>query len=160
MGAQAAALFGALGASGRNFVVILPNNDPGAEAIFAVIDRLPGARFRRIPSMRFAHFSELMKNAAVMVGNSSAGVREAPWLGLPSLDIGTRQTNRASAPSVTCADAHEAAKVAAFLAAEWGKRYPRHEGFGAGRAADRFLAVLQDEAFWARPLQKAFRDLG
>jgi UDP-N-acetylglucosamine 2-epimerase (hydrolysing) len=50
--------------------------------------------------MRFSHFSELMKNAAVMVGNSSAGVREAPFLGLPSLDIGTRQTNRATAPSL------------------------------------------------------------
>ncbi len=36
-----------------------------------------------------------------MVGNSSAGVREAPFLGLPSLDIGSRQTNRGSSPSIT-----------------------------------------------------------
>ncbi len=160
MGDQAAAFFGALEASGRNFVVILPNNDPGSEAIFDVIGRLPEDRFRRIPSMRFAHFSELMRNASVMVGNSSAGVREAPWLGLPSLDIGTRQTNRASAPSVHCADAHDAAAISRFLAEEWGNRYPRHDGFGQGRAADRFVAVLQDPAFWSRPLQKAFRDLG
>ncbi|MCX7646065.1 MAG: UDP-N-acetylglucosamine 2-epimerase [Rhodobacteraceae bacterium] len=160
MGDQARAFFGALEASGRNFVVILPNNDPGAEAIFEVIARLPEDRFRRIPSMRFAHFSELMRNAAAVVGNSSAGVREAPWLGVPSLDIGTRQANRAAAPSVTCADAHETDRIAAFLAAEWGRRYPRHAGFGEGRAADRFLAVLNDPAFWARPLQKAFRDLG
>jgi len=160
MGDQARALFGALEASGRNFVVILPNNDPGAEAIMQVIDRLPEARFRRIPSMRFGHFSELMKNAKAMVGNSSAGVREAPWLGLPSLDIGTRQTNRAAAPSVHFADAGDGAAIARFLAAEWGRRHPRHAGFGEGRAADRFLAVLKDETFWARPLQKAFRDLG
>lgn len=160
MGAQAEAFFGALEASGRSFVVILPNNDPGAEAIFQVIARLPEDRFRRIPSMRFAHFSELMRNAAAVVGNSSAGVREAPWLGVPSLDIGTRQTNRASAPSVHYADAHEGAKIAAFLASEWGRRHPRHDGFGEGRAADRFVAVLQDQAFWTRPLQKAFRDMG
>ena len=160
MGAQARAFFGALEASGRAFVVILPNNDPGAEAIFEVIGQLPEDRFRRIPSMRFAHFSELMRNAAVMVGNSSAGVREAPWLGLPSLDIGTRQTNRAAAPSVHYADAHETAAIGRFLEEEWGRRYPRHAGFGEGRAADRFLAVLNDDGFWARPLQKAFRDLG
>jgi len=160
MGAQAAALFGALEASRRNFVVILPNNDPGSEAIFDVIARLPTDRFRPIPSMRFAHFSELMRNAAVMVGNSSAGVREAPWLGLPSLDIGTRQTNRASAPSVHYAEAADGAGIARFLNGEWGKRYPRHEGFGEGRAADRFVAILQDAGFWDRPLQKAFRDLG
>jgi UDP-N-acetylglucosamine 2-epimerase (hydrolysing) len=110
--------------------------------------------------MRFAHFSELMRNAAAMVGNSSAGVREAPWLGLPSLDIGTRQTNRAAAPSIHYADAHETAAIGRFLEEEWGRRYPRHAGFGEGRAADRFLAVLNDDGFWARPLQKAFRDLG
>ena len=75
-------------ASGRPFVLVAPNNDPGSEAIFAAINQLPEQQFRVIPSMRFAHFSELMKNAACMVGNSSAGVREAPFIGLSSLDVG------------------------------------------------------------------------
>lgn len=160
MGAQARALYGALEASGRNFVVILPNNDPGSEAIFAAIDALPAARFRRIPSMRFAYFSELMKNAACLVGNSSAGVREAPFLGIPSLDIGTRQTNRAEAPSVHHAAAGDGAAIAAFLRDEWGRRHPPHTAFGEGRAADRFVAVLRDPAFWARGFQKEFHDRG
>jgi UDP-N-acetylglucosamine 2-epimerase (hydrolysing) len=159
MAAQAEALFGALDASGRSFVVIAPNNDPGSEAIFAAIARLPADRFRVLPSMRFAHFSELMKNAALMVGNSSAGVREAPFLGIPSLDVGSRQTNRAQAPSLRHAEAQDRAAVAAFLAGEWGRSYPRHTAFGEGRAADRFVAVLRDEGFWEAPLQKAFRDL-
>ncbi len=160
MGAQAEALFGAMRVSGRQFVVVAPNNDPGSEAIFAVIDGLPADQFRVIPSMRFAHFSELMKNAACMIGNSSAGVREAPFIGLASLDIGTRQTNRAQAPSVMACAATDHAAVAAFLADRWGKATPRHDGFGVGRAADRFVAVLQDEAFWAQSLQKEFRDIG
>jgi UDP-N-acetylglucosamine 2-epimerase (hydrolysing) len=109
--------------------------------------------------MRFAHFSELMKNASCMVGNSSAGVREAPFLGIPSLDIGTRQANRAQAPSIVHAEAGDRAAIAAFLAEEWGKSHPRHTAFGTGRAADRFVAVLRDQAFWEAPLQKAFRDL-
>jgi UDP-N-acetylglucosamine 2-epimerase (hydrolysing) len=159
MGVQADALFATLEASNRSFVLIAPNNDPGSEAIFAAIDRLPKDRFRVLPSMRFAHFSELMKNAALMVGNSSAGVREAPFLGVPSLDIGTRQTNRAQAPSLRHAEAGDRAAIAAFLTEEWGRSYPRHTAFGTGRAADRFVAVLQDETFWEAPLQKAFRDL-
>lgn len=158
MGRQAEALFGALERSGRAFVVIAPNNDPGSEAIFAALSGLPGDRFRILPSMRFAHFSELMKNAAVMVGNSSAGVREAPFLGLPSLDIGTRQTNRSDARSIRTAEAEDAAAIAAFLDEEWGQRYPRDTAFGAGRAAERFVAVLSDPAFWERDLQKKFRD--
>jgi UDP-N-acetylglucosamine 2-epimerase (hydrolysing) len=160
MGAQARALYAELEASGRNFVLIAPNNDPGSEDIFKVINGLPKDRFRLIPSMRFAHFSELMKNAACMVGNSSAGVREAPFLGIPSLDIGTRQHNRADAPSICFADAADSVKIAAFLAQNWGKTHARHEGFGSGSSAERFVAVLNDQSFWARGLQKEFQDVG
>jgi len=158
MGAQAEAFFGALEASARNFVLIAPNNDPGSEAIFKVINGLPKDRFRLIPSMRFAHFSELMKNAACLLGNSSAGVREAPFLGVASLDVGTRQTNRANAPSIHYAEAGDAAAISEFLAESWGCVYPRHTGFGEGTAAARFVAVLEQPEFWSRGLQKQFRD--
>lgn len=157
---QAESCFGALEASGRNFVLIAPNNDPGSEAIFSVINELPAERFRVLPSMRFGHFSELMKNAKVMLGNSSAGVREAPFLGIPSLDIGTRQTNRASAPSIFTAKAKDQEAIAQFLTTQWGKRYPSHTAFGEGRSADRFVEILRDSQFWARGLQKEFHDIG
>lgn len=160
MAAQARALFTALAASGRAFVMIAPNNDPGADGIFAALDSLPADRFRILPSMRFAHFSELLKNAACMVGNSSAGVREAPFLGIPSLDIGTRQRNRSTAASVTTASAFDALAIAAFLRDEWGRRLPRDAAFGDGRAAELFVRALASPAFWAQPLQKAFRDPG
>lgn len=159
MGQQARDLFGALNLSGRNFVVIAPNNDPGSEAIFAALGDLPKERFRLIPSMRFAHFSELMKNAACMVGNSSAGVREAPFLGLPSLDVGTRQTNRAQAASVSSCAASDASAIAEFLSREWGHRYPPHRGFGEGRSADKFVETIGNPGFWERGLQKAFQDI-
>ncbi|WP_435257996.1 UDP-N-acetylglucosamine 2-epimerase [Thioclava sp. FR2] len=160
MGQQAQDLFGALERAKRNFVVIAPNNDPGSEAIFSALSTLPKDRFRLIPSMRFAHFSELMKNAACMIGNSSAGVREAPFLGIPSLDIGTRQTNRAQASSVHSCAANDVTAIDAFLGQEWGRRHPPHTGFGEGRAADRFVDTLRQEEFWARGLQKAFHDFG
>lgn len=158
IGAQAASLFGALRDSGKNFVIIAPNNDPGSDEIFAVIDTLPKERFRLIPSMRFAHFSELMKNAACLIGNSSAGVREAPFLGIPSLDIGTRQTNRAMAGSVQGASAYDQAAIGQFITGQWGHRHAPHTGFGEGRAADRFVEVLADPKFWTQDLQKAFND--
>ena len=159
IGAQADALFGTLGRSGRNFVVIAPNNDPGSAAIFDAISQVPKDRFRILPSMRFAHFSELMKNAKAMVGNSSAGVREAPFIGLPSLDIGTRQTNRAKSPSVSFAAAADTQAIAEFLQDQWGMAYPRHDAFGGGSASERFVAVLNDPAFWETPLQKTFHDI-
>lgn len=159
MGEQAKALFGALVASQRSFVVIAPNNDPGSAAIFDAIRDLPQDQFRVLPSMRFAHFSELMKNASAMVGNSSAGVREAPFLGLPSLDIGSRQTNRAKSPSVFFAEASDTDDILGFLSDQWGKAFPRHDAFGGGSASKRFVAVLQSDAFWASSLQKTFHDI-
>ncbi|MCU0828630.1 MAG: UDP-N-acetylglucosamine 2-epimerase [Tabrizicola sp.] len=158
IGQQAADLFGALADSGRNFVTIAPNNDPGSVSIFQVLEKLPKDRFRLLPSMRFAHFSELMKNAACMVGNSSAGVREAPFLGLPSLDIGTRQSNRSDAPSVTACEASDRAIILDFLRHHWGRQVIPHNGFGEGTAAQRFVEALARPDFWTVSLQKAFRD--
>ncbi|MGV6838815.1 MAG: UDP-N-acetylglucosamine 2-epimerase, partial [Planktomarina sp.] len=139
-------------------VVIHPNNDPGGADILDVIKTLPSGQFRHLPSMRFAYFSELMRGANAMVGNSSAGVREAPFLGVPSLDVGTRQTNRALSPSVTSCDARDTGKIADFMANTWGARTAGDTGFGSGSASDAFVDVISDNAFWALPLQKQFVD--
>ena len=160
IGAQARELFGALEESNRDFVVILPNNDPGASEIVAAIENLPKDRFRVIPSMRFAHFSELMRNAACIVGNSSAGVREAPFMGVPSLDIGTRQSKRANAGSITHCSAFDRQAIAEFLDTQWQKRHPQDGGFGQGNAAARFVETLKDPGFWERGFQKNFADHG
>lgn len=160
IGDQARALFEHLVASKRNFIVILPNNDPGSNGIMAVINALPTEHFRILPSMRFAYFSELLKNAAAHIGNSSVGVREAPFIGLPSLDIGTRQNKRSNAKSITSCTAFDGAKIDGFLAENWGKRLESDSGFGAGSSATRFVAVLNAPDFWSRPLQKEFQDLG
>ena len=158
IGAQAQALFGALQASGKCFVVIAPNNDPGTEDIFAVLEQLPPERFRLIPSMRFNYFSELMKNAAVMVGNSSAGVREAPFLGLPSLDVGTRQNQRATGPSIVSVSALDQPGVADFLKTRWDHPAAASQAFGSGRSAEQFVAVVQAAAYWELGQQKAFAE--
>lgn len=158
MGAQANALFDSLEKSGRCFLVIHPNNDPGSDAILERINSLPADRFRHLSSMRFSYFSQAMRDAKVMIGNSSAGVREAPFLGLPSLDIGTRQTNRAlSADVVSCA-AHDDAAIGGFLDRYWGQGAKPDSGFGQGNAAQRFVEVLNSDAFWALDMQKNFRD--
>lgn len=156
IGAQARSLFGALEGSGKSFVVIAPNNDPGTDAIFTVIERLPPQRFRLIPSMRFNYFSELMKNAAVMVGNSSAGVREAPFLGLPSLDVGTRQHNRAQAASVTTYSAFQHAEIKKWISEKWSTKGRTSYGFGSGAASESFVEIICSEDFWNSDLQKSF----
>ena len=158
MNDQATALFRALERSGRYFVVILPNNDPGSDKILSVINRLPSKQFRVLPSMRFAYFSELIRNASAIIGNSSMGVREAPFLGVPSLDIGTRQLNRNNAPSIIGCSAQDIKTIEIFFETMWGRKYPKSVSFGKGNAAEKFVTLLSHESFWNRPMQKYFVD--
>ncbi|MEN8721603.1 MAG: UDP-N-acetylglucosamine 2-epimerase [Alphaproteobacteria bacterium] len=156
--AQASTLFRNLEDSGKNFIVIMPNNDPGCVDIMTIIEKLPKPRFRVLPSIRFLYFSELLRNAKVMIGNSSAGVREAPYLGLPSLDIGSRQTNRSKSASVFQCSAFDDDYIRTFLNIEWDKSYERSNEYGIGNATKRFVDVLSDSAIWNLPLQKSFVD--
>ena len=50
--------------------------------------------FRIYPSIRFEAFLVLLKNAQFMIGNSSAGIREAGVYKIPTIDIGSRQEGR------------------------------------------------------------------
>jgi UDP-N-acetylglucosamine 2-epimerase (hydrolysing) len=154
MCAQAQALFGALQASGKHFVVIAPNNDPGTDDIFAVIQALPKERFRLIPSMRFNYFSELMKNASAMIGNSSAGVREAPFLGLPSLDVGTRQNNRAKSSSVRACACADTDAIVDFIAKCWALKSSTDPAYGHGLASAQFVEKISALPFWQIGFQK------
>ena len=50
--------------------------------------------------MRFEYFLTLLKNSSMILGNSSSGVREAPFYGIPTINIGTRQSNRVNTKSI------------------------------------------------------------
>lgn len=155
---QAQEFFNALSESKRNFVTIAPNNDPGSNKIFSITEQLPKERFRLIPSMRFLYFSELLRHAKVLVGNSSAGVREAPFFGLPSLDIGTRQNLRNKSNSIFNTTAFEKIEISNFLKTQWGKKYKKDSSFGVGNSSENFKKILSNSQLWRLPLQKVFFD--
>lgn len=151
-------LVSALLESGRNFVVIHPNNDHGAETILQEMERLRAVpRFRFIPSMRFEYFLVLMKNACVMVGNSSAGVREAPGYAVPTLNLGSRQNRRFRCESIVDVEENRDAILRALADLPTGLK-PTHY-FGKGNCASAFMQVVRDEEVWKLPKQKLFNDV-
>lgn len=143
--------------SGLNFVVIHPNNDHGAEIILEEMEALKTLpRFRFIPSMRFEYFLILMKNASVIVGNSSAGIREAPSYAVPTINLGTRQHRRFSCASIVNVEENRDAILRA-LANLPSRLKPVHH-FGKGNCSTAFLNVLRDCSIWQIPTQKQFND--
>ncbi len=85
------------GATARvNILIIEPNADVGREI---VAERLRGFAARHenarvVPALAAGVFRSAMARAAVMIGNSSAGIIEAPFYDLPVINIGNRQKGR------------------------------------------------------------------
>ena len=75
--------------------VSYPNSDPGSNQIIQVIEEHranPGVHvFRNIPDREFVN---LLRGATVLLGNSSLGLLEAPYLKLPVVNVGRRQSER------------------------------------------------------------------
>jgi UDP-N-acetylglucosamine 2-epimerase (hydrolysing) len=148
----------ALEASHLNFVVIYPNNDNGSHIILEAYEHLANnAHFRFIPSMRFEYFLSLLKNATAIVGNSSAGIREAPVYGVPTLNIGSRQKNRFNHTSIINLGENKEEIISAL------RNIPRNGlpsmHFGNGKSAGMFIRELRNPQLWRTPCQKQFQDL-
>lgn len=140
-----------------NYVVIYPNNDIGADIILNELKRLDGKpNVKLIPSMRFEHFLSLLKNASVIVGNSSAGIREAPVYGVPTINIGTRQLNRFEYESIINVDYDQHAILKALRNLPHSVKPSLH--FGKGESAKLFFAQLNSKSLWETPRQKQFVD--
>lgn len=150
----------ALRESGRNFVVIYPNNDLGTEIILDNIRGLERDRFRVYPSIRFEYFLTLLKNARMIVGNSSAGIRESGIYGLPAIDIGTRQSGRYDITRLKNIQHVREDKEEILAAIERAPDYAiSSHTFGNGRSTDRFLEILAGPEVWNCNIQKRFIDL-
>ena len=146
--------------SGRNYIVVYPNNDLGSEVILNEYRRMEGnPRFRLFPSLRFEYFLTLLKNADFILGNSSAGIRESGIYGIPAIDIGTRQSGRYSLDANTNLQ-HVAEDRQEILAAIGRTEDYRTSSFvfGDGNSTGKFMNIVKEESFWKMEIQKHFID--
>lgn len=145
--------------SQQHMVVIYPNNDLGSALILEEYKRLrDNPRFRVFPSIRFEYFLTLLKNASFMVGNSSAGIREAPYYGIPVVNIGTRQQNRALHQDIiNCGYSKDEIRKALEIASV--SQFEKENLFGKGNSDRQFLDVLCSQKFWEIDRQKQFVDI-
>lgn len=83
-------------------VISKANADAGGNKINDLIDTYSKSNPGILASHSFGqlNYLSLMKAADVIIGNSSSGIIEAPSLGTPTVNIGTRQKGRLSAKSV------------------------------------------------------------
>jgi UDP-N-acetylglucosamine 2-epimerase (hydrolysing) len=148
----------ALKQSGQNYILVYPNNDLGSRAILEVYESLKGhPRIRIFPSIRFEYFLTLLKNANFIIGNSSAGIREAPYYGIPTINIGSRQQNRSLHPHILNTS-YEVDSILAAIKTSESLEISVKNAFGAGNSGKLFLDCLEKEAIWTISHQKLFKD--
>lgn len=147
--------------SNKNYIVIYPNNDLGSDLILKQFKKLSDkGRFSIFPSIRFEYFLVLLKNAEFIIGNSSAGVREAPYYVVPTIDIGSRQQNRVKNKSILNVgyDENEILNLINSIT-NFDRKVINHDqiNFGLGNSAELFYNLLKSSEIWLKSRQKQFQ---
>ena len=144
----------------EKFVVIFPNNDLGSKYIIDAYQKIANnKRFRIFPSLRFEYFLVLLKKAKFIIGNSSAGIREAPYYGIPVINIGTRQQNRTLNADIINVDYQKENIIKALHSVINHKISPTANDFGKGNSAELFLNWLLSSKIWEINHQKKFKNI-
>jgi len=127
-------------------IMLYPNVDAGSKDIVREIRLCDEAgklkHLNKFKSIPVEDFVRLLGHAACIVGNSSAGIREACYLGTPAVNIGTRQNGRERGKNVVdvgydCGQIVKAVKNCI----EHGKYKPEHI-YGEGNSGRKIAEIL------------------
>lgn len=151
-------LVDALIESNLNYIVIAPNNDSGYKLILDEYNRFKNnKKFKLFPSLRFEYFIELLRYSSFIIGNSSVGIHEAPVLGIPTINIGTRQNGRFKHDSIFNSK-HDKKQILELTSLLIKARFEPTDHFGDGNSSNHFFNVLLSDEIWKITKQKEFVD--
>ena len=125
-----------------------PNVDAGSDEIskglrmFREKEKPDYVHFYRNFSVE--HYAQLIGNCACLIGNSSSGIREGSFLGVPDVNIGTRQASREQADNCINTDYNHQEIEDAIRHHIKNGRFPSDTLYGDGQAGDRIADILAD----------------
>lgn len=146
--------------SKKNFILIYPNNDTGTNIILDEYRRIKSDTVRIFPSIRFEYYLSLLKNSNFIIGNSSSGIMEAPYYGIPTIDLGNRQLNRAKLDSITNLSFNQK-KIERYINYFSNKKikYKKTLFFGKGNSSKKFIQILNKKNIWKSQSIKQFNEI-
>jgi UDP-hydrolysing UDP-N-acetyl-D-glucosamine 2-epimerase len=127
-------------------MMLWPNVDAGSEDIASGMRTFREKRrpeyIRFYKNFPIETYIRLMLSCACVVGNSSAPIREGAFLGVPAVNIGTRQMGRDRGPNVIDVG-YDRREIAAAIRRQLAHgRYPADHLYGDGRAGGRIADLL------------------
>lgn len=147
--------------STKNYIIIYPNNDLGSNIILNAYKKLEKKENIRIfPSIRFGKFLTLLKNCDFVIGNSSAGIRECSVYGIPTINIGSRQSGRFNIfENKNIINVENTLLEIDKIMDNIDKYRIKCFSFGKGTSCEFFIKILETESFLNIEIQKKFNDL-
>jgi UDP-hydrolysing UDP-N-acetyl-D-glucosamine 2-epimerase len=125
-----------------------PNVDAGADGTSSGIrsfrEKNQLAHVHFFKNMEGKDFLKLLKNAKVLVGNSSAGIRECAFMGVPVINIGSRQQGRERGKNVKDVDYKWEEILGSIHYALGNGKAPSSSVYGGGNAGQTIAARLAE----------------
>ena len=145
-----------------HFLCILPNNDPGSNKFLNLYKKLSKQKnFKCYPSMRFEYFLTFLKKSKLIIGNSSSGVREAPFFGVNCINVGSRQNKRVLKSNLihNFNNFNDINLCFKDLMSEKTIFKKKEKNFGIGKSNQLIKKIFLKKDFWKINIQKSFNDL-
>lgn len=125
-----------------------PNVDSGADGtsrgIRSFREKQSPSHIRFFKNMEPNDFLKLLCNSKCLIGNSSVGIRECAFLGVPVVNIGTRQNRRLRGDNVIDV-AYESEAIATAIKSQLNDPKNRQsEVYGDGESGKRIADILAD----------------
>ena len=127
-------------------IIISGNADAGSKNITKIINQSQLNRFKTIP---YIEFINLLKHSSALVGNSSSGIIETPFLKIPTVNIGSRQAGRLRATSVVDTNYNKNSIKKSILFVLNNKKFrsslkSTKSLYGNGKSAKKIIKILEN----------------
>lgn len=134
-----------------NTIWLWPNMDAGSDGISKGIrmyrEKKNAPFVHYIKSLPIEEYAVFLNNCSCIVGNSSSGIREASFLGIPCVNIGTRQSGREKGENVLDVN-YDVKKIKeAVLKQISVGRYKRDYLYGDGKTGKKIADIISSYNF-------------
>ena len=137
-------------------ILVHGNADAGSRKISQISK---SSEIKQYSTLSFEKYVNLLRISSVLVGNSSSGIMEAPFLHIPSINIGSRQNRRLQSSSVINVnyDKNEiknAIKKAIYNKSFLAKCKKSKSLYGQGHASKKIIKIIEEINLKTFPIQK------
>ena len=134
------------------YIITKANADEGGNIVNKYLDEIKNQysdRLLVVDSLGMLRYLTALKYCKFVIGNSSSGIIEAPVMGIPTINIGTRQKGRLRCDSIIDIDMDEKQIIKAIELAETEEMQKKAENnfdiYGSGNTAEKIVEIIKKE---------------